>query len=227
MNKFYKSFFTFFLFSVFFPIAGFSSHIVGGSLTYTYLGGSNYTVTLKLYRDTSGIAVNATYPITVLQADGTAFSPNLDFNVTQVSHSKVALVLPPCASAPSTRPGVEEYIFTASPVSLPPVSGGYHLYTSFCCRNGSIVNITTPGTIGETFYAHIPCYHSVWMEDFTLANGTTSDAGATAWTRALGATPVATAQVNSNMFEVTYASGGSMTWTSQAIDISSYASGVN
>ena len=36
---------------LFIPFLSYATHVVGGSLTYIYNGGSSYTITLKLYRD--------------------------------------------------------------------------------------------------------------------------------------------------------------------------------
>jgi len=50
------------------PSEAFSTHIVGGSLTYVHNGGSSYTVTLKLYRDCGPSSANfpSSTKITVL-----------------------------------------------------------------------------------------------------------------------------------------------------------------
>lgn len=59
---------------LFIPVWMFSTHIVGGALTYVYNGGSSYTITLKLYRDcgpgTANFPSNVT--ITVLGFNGAA-----------------------------------------------------------------------------------------------------------------------------------------------------------
>jgi len=275
MYKLYKSFLPLFCIFLLFPLTGFCTHIVGGSLTYVYNGGTSYTITLRLYKDCSGgaAAFDATADIDVQQADGSEFSPSRDFTLSTVSTVSVSPSLPPCATAPASMPCVQERTYSAT-VNLAAAPGGMHLYYQVCCRNGSISNISTPSSVGESYYTYIPCYYSAWSEDFTLANGTTSDAGATAWTRTLSCTAPTSAQVNNGLFEVnganstntwledfTLANGttsdagptawtrtvsagvtaqvttnqlevtgavsGSMTWTSQVIDISSCISGVN
>lgn len=209
-----------------------ATHIVGGSLTYIYNGGSSYTVTLTLYRDCGGGA--AAYPasvtIQVQQANGSEFAPSRDIlNIPGGVISNVPYSLDTCAIPPSPIPCVQVRTYTAT-VDLPPVSGGYHMYYSLCCRNVSLSNINTtaqnnPGD-GESFYAFIPGT-SIWYEDFTLANGTTNDAGPTAWTRTLGATPPVYASVQANLFEVQGANNASAVWTSQLINISSAPGGAN
>ena len=280
MNKLYKGFFLTLVAYLLFPLSGFSTHIVGGSLTYQVGAGNTYTVTLKLYRDcSSATGYPGTVDVNILNADGTAYStPIVTLNPSPTT--SVTATLPPCASAPPSPPCVEEKIYTGT-VVLPPSDGGYHLYYSLCCRNQTITNITnvnntSPGD-GETFYAFIPGFtspafwdedfgaplvngdivdngttawsitpgaiptttasvnnnlfevtgangSSIWLEDFTLANNTTTDAGATAWTRAV--TGGATGSVQTNQFRVTGANNGTMTLTTQTVSISAYPDGV-
>lgn len=226
MKKIYRYFLFFTIFLILLPSRGFSSHIVGGAITYTYNGGSSYTVMLKLYRDCSGIAFPASVVINVRQANGSLFTPSRNFTMPGGAIINIPPVLPPCATSPSVVPCVEERTYTLT-VNLPAAPGGMHLYYSICCRNPSISNITTPGSVGETFYTFIPCYFKVWEEDFTLPNGTTTDTGPTAWTRTLGTTPPVSAQVTNGQFEVVGSNSATSTWASQSINISSYASGVN
>ena len=166
------------------PFKGFSTHIVGGVMSYTYNGGNNYTVQLLLYRDCG--AGSAAYPASVtfqvLQADGSLFTPSRNFTANGGTITPIPPVLPPCATSPSVLPCVEQRVYTTT-VNLAPSPGGIHIVFQIGNRNGSITNIVNPAVAGETFYAYIPCYSTVWSENFTLANGTTVDAGPTAWTR--------------------------------------------
>jgi len=227
MKCFYRNLIVAVLFSLLVPIKGFATHIVGGTITYTYNGGNNYTIMLKLYRDCTGIAFPGSATINVLQANGSVFAPSRNFTLPGGTITNIPAVLPPCATSPSVTPCVQERIYTAT-VNLAPSPGGMHLYYSLCCRNPSILNINTPGAVGETFYCYIPCYFDTWKEDFTLPAGTTVDAGATAWTRSFGAIAPASAQVNAaGEFEVTGANNGRAIWASQVVNISSFANGVN
>ncbi|HEX8516667.1 MAG TPA: PKD domain-containing protein [Bacteroidia bacterium] len=207
-----------------------ATHIVGGSLKYLYNGGSSYTVTLTLYRDcaSGSAAFPASVTITVGGYNGEAFSPVKDFNmtlgpVTDVSGSGIDT----CLMGSNTIPCVQEGIYTTTVNNLPPNPGGYHLYYQVCCRNLSNVNVNSScNCIGSSIYAYIPGRTPVWFEDFLLANGTTVDAGATAWTRTLGTIPPTSAQVNNNLFEVVGANNAQVTWTSQVINIAPYTNGV-
>ena len=53
-------------------ISGFSSHIVGGEIYYDHLGGLDYRVTVKLYRDclSDGAEFDQNLPITVFNGSG-------------------------------------------------------------------------------------------------------------------------------------------------------------
>lgn len=232
VNTYIRNFVLSVLFIAVFPFQGFSTHIVGGVITYTYNGGNNYTVSMILYRDCgSGTAAYpASVTFTVLQADGSAFAPSRNFTANGGTVTSIPPVLPPCATTPSVLPCVEQRAYTTT-VNLAPSPGGMHIVYQLGNRNGSINNIVTPAAAGETFYAYIPCYSTVWSEDFNLLNGTTVDAGLTAWTRTINVTaPVPTAQVNNGQFEIisqNSAAAGHVIWASQVIPINTYPSGVN
>lgn len=207
---------------------GFATHIVGGTLTYVYNGGSSYTVTLKLYRDCTGIAFPGSVDISVLGNNGVAFSPSKNFTMNLGTVTAVPSGLPACSTPPNPLPCTQEGIYTTTVTNLPPNIGGYHMYFQLVARNYSLTNInsTASTNIGETFYAYIPGYELVWGEDLTLANGTTTDNGTTAWSLTAGAITPTTASVNNNMFEITGKNNAQQTWTSQTIDISGATSGV-
>ncbi len=232
MKCFYRNLLIALLFVFLLPNQGFSTHIVGGVITYTYNGGNNYTVQLLLYRDCA--AGNAAYPasvtFTVLQADGSVFAPSRNFTANGGAITAIPPVLPPCATAPAVLPCAQQRVYTTT-VNLAPSPGGMHIFYNLCCRNNSINNITTPGAAGETFYAYIPCYSTVWSEDFVLPNGTTTDAGPTAWTRTVNVVaPLATAAVNNGSFQVISQNSGSaghVLWASQVIPINTFPLGVN
>jgi gliding motility-associated-like protein len=213
------------------PSLMYSTHIVGGALTYVYNGGSSYTVTLKLYRDCGAgtASLPGSVTITVVGYNGAAFSPSRDITMVLGAVTSVPSNLDPCATPPNPMPCTQQGIYSTTVNNLPPNPGGYHLYYQQTARNLSLSNIQNASCncIGESFYADIPGTGIYWNEDFLLANGTTSDNGATAWTTTSGSPAPATASVQSNLFEITGANNAVQTWTSQSIDISSYTDGVN
>ena len=183
----------------------FSTHIVGGSLTYVYNGGSNYTITLKLYRDCS--PGTAAYPtsvtITVLGYDGQTFTPSRDITMSLGTVTQVPSNLDTCATPPNPMPCTQEGIYTTTVNNLPPNPGGYHLYYQLIARNLTLTNVNAAcNCVGESYYAYIPGPNVIWGEDFPLPNGTTVDNNATAWSIAAGATPPASASVNNNLFQI-------------------------
>lgn len=216
------------LFIFILPAISFSTHIVGGAITYEYNGGSSYTITLKLYRDCAGVAFPDPVNISVVGYNGAAFNPSRDFSMNLGTVTPVPSNLDTCADPPSPMPCVQEGIYTATVNNLPPNPGGYHLYYQIIARNLSLTNIdATCNCIGESFYAYIPGMSVAWLEQFTLPNGTISDAGTTAWTRTLGTTPPGYASVQANLFEFSGNNDATATWSSQVIDISSFPAGVN
>src|SRR5687767_8459019 len=70
-----------------FPLITKATHIVGGSLTYVYNGGSSYTITLKLYRDCSGAALPPSAAVLVRGYNGATFAPSRDMTLPLVSSS--------------------------------------------------------------------------------------------------------------------------------------------
>ncbi len=146
--------FYFLLFFGFLQYKGFATHIVGGEIYYDDLGGGNYKVTLKLYRDCS-VNTNAAYDdpasIMVFDAAGTVHIEEMLFpgsiNVPDSINNA-------CFNAP-TNICVQEAVYQKI-IHLPPKTGGWYLVYQRCCRNNSILNLINPGSIGSTYYEHIP-----------------------------------------------------------------------
>lgn len=216
---------------LFIPVWMFSTHIVGGALTYVYNGGSSYTITLKLYRDCGSGTANfpSNVTITVLGYNGAAFSPSKDISMSLGTVTQVPSNLDACATPPNPMPCTQQGIYTTTVTNLPPNPGGYHLYYQQTARNLSLSNVVNASCncIGESFYADIPGTTMFWTEDFSLPNGTTVDNGPTAWTTAAGATAPGSASVQNSVFEITAKNNAIQTWTSQVINISSYPGGVD
>jgi gliding motility-associated-like protein len=150
LKVFSKIFFILF----FLAVESSGTHIVGGEITYRDLGGFNYEVTLKLYRDChNGEAAydDPTY-ITVFNSAGQVV------NLLEIAFpgSKVLPILPisPCLSPP-TDVCVEEAVFVDT-INLPPIPGGYQLSYERCCRNKTLINIINPLETGATYYTVIP-----------------------------------------------------------------------
>lgn len=61
----------------------------------------------------------------------------------------------PCAPTTAGNACVEEAIYEFL-VNLPPITGGYYIAYQRCCRNGTILNLISPGSVGATYWEHIP-----------------------------------------------------------------------
>jgi gliding motility-associated-like protein len=160
----------FFLFSFSFFFKSTATHLMGGSMEYAYKGvdaasGKNkYHVTLKIYRycdtSTGGTAAldNQMY-LGVYPQD--IANPNADkiwMETDTLPLTVQQFVTPPALGATcsfSTTVCVEEGIYEGD-ILLAPNAGGYHLIVERCCRNGNIVNLSNPGSIGQSYYCFVP-----------------------------------------------------------------------
>lgn len=131
-----------------------ASHIVGGEMYYDCLGGNQYRITVKLYRD--------------CYSDGAAFDPNLPvtvFNGSNVQIDHFYIPFPgstnldvtfenPCVTIPPDI-CVEESIYQKV-VTLPASANGYTLAYQRCCRGPAVTNLNDPGNQGLTLTCEIP-----------------------------------------------------------------------
>ncbi|MEN9523523.1 MAG: hypothetical protein RL065_1900 [Bacteroidota bacterium] len=142
-----------------------ASHLVGGDLTYKYLGNNNYLVTLTLWRDcfNSQTQFDNSADIYVYQTNGfttTALGTLVNTVTTgaPVGGTAGSTVPPnvynPCLTPPSNI-CVNQAIYSTT-INLPPIAGGYTLLYQRCCRNASIQNISNPSSIGASFMCEIP-----------------------------------------------------------------------
>lgn len=143
-------------FYVFLLIAfkSFATHIVGGEIYYDCLGGNNYRITLKLYRDCFNGLAPYDDPATIFIFKNSGVL----LDSIQIPFPG-SVVLPvtinnPCFTPP-TNICVEQAIYQTV-VNLPPTPGGYNIVYQRCCRNNTILNLVSPGDVGSTYMAHIP-----------------------------------------------------------------------
>ncbi len=131
-----------------------ATHLAGGSLTYEYLGSDNYRVTLTLLQDCltgDPDAITDDNPAYIFVFKSTGQQLNRDSITSQTSiNSPVNFT--GCGSAPATCINK----VTASKIfHLPVITGGYTLVWVRCCRNGDIVNIANPGSVGSSLVCNI------------------------------------------------------------------------
>jgi gliding motility-associated-like protein len=154
-----------------------AAHIIGGEITYECLGGGDYRITMKIYRDCGGGGApfdspsDAPFPGSMSIFKGNSA---LEFrNVTlpaPVINSVPPNLSNPCLIAPPNV-CVEEGIYTFE-INLPVSDDSYYLVYQRCCRNNTISNIVAPGESGATYFTEITkrsqqlCNNSPVFKDF-------------------------------------------------------------
>lgn len=155
MQQLYKKLLGFFVFLLI-SVSTYATHIVGGTLTYEYLGGSSYRITLKLYRSCAAgsAAFDANAVVEIRRNNGGTFTPSKDITMALVTTSLVNPYIDTCAVKPNIC--IEEAIYSKVVNNLPPLTGGYHLYYQRCCRNSVITNLNNPLGTGMSINTYIP-----------------------------------------------------------------------
>ena len=132
----------------------YATHIVGGSMFYEHLGGSSYSLSIRLYKDCSPNSINFSTSLRVEIRNGDGSMPSTSFvRIPLLARDTLAPHIDTCAFNPGVC--VELGVYSKI-ISLPPQSGGYHLFYTDCCRNGSVVNIVSPLTYGEGLHTYVP-----------------------------------------------------------------------
>jgi len=127
-------------------------HIIGGEITYSYVGNNVYHIKVKVYRDCA--------------SNGAQFDDTLHLGIFNNNNINQELYILFPGSTPVTDPVlaaciippdnicVEQAIYETN-ITLPPITGGYDIVYQRCCRNSSIVNIELPEETGATYVTHI------------------------------------------------------------------------
>lgn len=110
---------------------------------------------MKVYRD----CINGVPPlddpafISIFRADGSLYKT---LNMPLLSQTNMPPTNnSPCAPNTANSACVQQGIYEAI-VNLPPLVGGYYIAYQRCCRNGTILNLINPGSVGTTYWEHIP-----------------------------------------------------------------------
>lgn len=131
-----------------------ANHLIGGKITYRYLGANKYEIKLIVYRD-CGTLLDFDTPafISVFNKANNALTYNtglllLKRDTIKGSNTNPCFVPPPgiCVEAGT-------YMDT---VFLPPNSSGYTIAYQRCCRNLPVLNIVLPQLNGTTITTDIP-----------------------------------------------------------------------
>lgn len=128
---------------------------MGGEITYRCLGNNQYEISLTIYRDCagSGAAFDNVARIGIFNANTgisvrTLNVPLPGFSVVPINTVSGCLTVPPGIC-------IEKAVYIDT-VTLPPSADGYDLVYQRCCRNGTITNLTNPGSQGSTYTTFIP-----------------------------------------------------------------------
>jgi len=132
------------LISVFVSVNVYASHLIGASITYTHLTGNNYEVTLKVYRDCSGVPLASGYPISFKSSTcGLDFSQILPLLQTNDVSQVCPTALTTCNGG--SNPGTEENVYKGT-VTLPPCSDWIISWNSGN-RSPNITNLLNPSIV--------------------------------------------------------------------------------
>jgi gliding motility-associated-like protein len=138
-------------------------HIIGGEITYEYLGPGTaantkkYRFTMKVYRDCNSGGANFDNPAEIGIYKGTQTNNDLilTFQVSNPVQADVPKIAPPCVTnIPDVCVERAIYTFTRDLVNLDDSGGAlesYFIVYQRCCRNNTISNIFNPGDTGATF----------------------------------------------------------------------------
>ncbi len=149
-----------------------ASHVVGGDITYTYVGSNStsnlYRVRLTLFRDCAGIAVSSSYTIGLINATTNASVGNL--TVGQVGPGIERSVIcssqvTRCTSPNSNILGIQEYTFEGTLTVSKTQNFPLKLAFSECCRANGITNLSNPGSQETYLTTTIPAQTSNLMNN--------------------------------------------------------------
>lgn len=150
MEKNYKKHFGYFVLLVFLfitlPFSLFATHVQGGDITYSCVGGNQYRIKLSFYRDCSGVAAPAQLTVNVSSA---SCGRNYDLVLNRAPKTGIE-VSPICPSQATvctggSVPGVQEYIFTGI-TNLPSQCTDWVISANIPARNAAISTIDQPGS---------------------------------------------------------------------------------
>lgn len=136
-----------------------ATHIVGGEVTYKYLGSNQYKIRLDLYIDCQNgnpqaISSDATAYIGVFNGQTRNMIGGYPKLISRQGPKRVVKTNYNCiVKAPNAC--VDQYWYEAT-FTLPPITGGYYVSFQRCCRNGTIDNLVDPGGTGANYWTFIP-----------------------------------------------------------------------
>ncbi|MFK7971327.1 MAG: gliding motility-associated C-terminal domain-containing protein [Bacteroidia bacterium] len=141
-----------------------ATHIVGADLTYASIStaANTYRVTLTLYRDcTPASQADFDQTATLFFFNGRTGRQEFTRSIRK-DFNDAPKIVPfngeACLTAGQLNSICVEYGVYTTIVTLPPLTGGYDIGWSRCCRNNSVTNIQAGGnqSQGISLLAHVP-----------------------------------------------------------------------
>lgn len=121
---------------------------------YDYLGGNQYKITIKVYRDchSDGAAYDNPLPLGIFDGNNNFIRVQ---NIVFPGSTHLPVVFNnPCVNPPNNI-CTEEAIYTTV-LTLSPNTSGYIISYQRCCRGASITNLVGPDNTGLTLVVNIP-----------------------------------------------------------------------
>ena len=144
---------TFLIPAIFFmlPFTANATHIVGGEIGYRCLGGNQYEITLRVFRDCFNADPTAFFDdpgiIGVYASNGLRLS---NISLRPIGNDTLREGLDSCYTSFINSVCVHTTVYK-SVITLNPRVGGYHFVYQRCCRNTTISNIVNPTEAGATY----------------------------------------------------------------------------
>ena len=153
-----------------------ATHLVGGNLTWEYLGDTdndgdiNYRIVFKNYQDCNSQFWGGAFPESSLGIGIYEGVQNPSASLLTLTDSLTVFLIDSTSITPDFPPGCPPvgvnpcfYEMTYEGfIDLPVTFSGYHMYYDRCCRNAGTVNLQNPDDQGLAFYA--------WMGPTLLQN---------------------------------------------------------
>ncbi len=131
------------------PRQAVAGHLVGAEISYKWISGNTYEITLTIYRDCAS-------PIPAPNNPGVRYSSvscnkNNNVNLSPVAGTGIEITSP-CSSATTTCNGgiylgIKKYVYTGT-VTLSAQCSDWVFGFDGCCRNCDITTVPTPGCAG-------------------------------------------------------------------------------
>lgn len=133
------------------PFTASATHIVGGEIGYKCLGGNQYEITLRVFRDCINADPTAFFDdpgiIGVYASNGLRLS---NISLRPIGNDTLREGLDSCYTSFINSVCVHTTVYK-SVITLNPRVGGYHFVYQRCCRNTTISNIVNPTEAGATY----------------------------------------------------------------------------